>query len=199
MEKERKTVFLTAFSLLMYGLVSVLGHGPFAFFPINEIAFCIITIYFGISHYKFNKVSYSILIAYSIISLPTNQLFLSFFMHSEKMVSFCKSNSYEIIRWITHLLILSEIVHFYQKTAWKFQVYSLPISLCFWISGFYWKIYSFQVLGLLVFLGILYLYYKKTANDSEKYSKSLFYLWYFLIFLKLSSLFTMYLYDYSFD
>jgi hypothetical protein len=199
MERERKTVFLAALSLMMYGLVSVLGGGPFAFFPINEIIFIFIVIYFAALNFSKAKTSYLILLAFAGISLMYNQLFLNFFMDSEQMVVFYKNPLIQQLKIASYVLLLIEITQFYQKTNWKYHVYTLPLSLLCIGLGVYINLYLFQTLGLLIFIGTLYFYYKNTANESEIYPKSLFYIWYFYTFLKLSSLLTMYLYDFNFD
>lgn len=199
MERERRTVFLAALSLMMYGLVSVLGGGPFAFFPVNEIIFIFIVIYFAALNFSKAKTSYMLLLVFAGISLIYNQLFLNFFMDSEEMVGFYKNPIIQQLKIASYFLLLAEITHFYFKTNWKHQVYTLPLSILFIGFGVYFNLYLIQTLGLLIFIGTLYFYYKKTANESEIYSKSLFYIWYFYTFLKLSSLLTMYLYDFRFD
>ncbi len=199
MERERRTVFLAALSLMMYGLVSALGGGPFAFFPINEIIFIFIVIYFAALNFSKAKTSYLLLLAFAGISLIYNQLFLNFFMDSEQMLVFYKDPMIQQLKIASYVLLLIEITQFYQKTNWKHHVYTLPLSLLCIGFGVYFNLYLFQTLGLLIFIGTLYFYYRKTANESEIYPKSLFYIWYFYTFLKLSSLLTMYLYDFRFD
>jgi hypothetical protein len=190
MERERRTVFLAALSLLMYGLVSALGGGPFAFFPLNEIIFIFMVIYFTALNFSKAKTSYLILLSFALLSLIYNHLFLNFFMNSEQMVGFYENPLILKLKIASYCLLLIEIVRFYQKTAWKFHVYTMPLSLLSIGFGVYFNLYLFQTLGLLTFLGTLYFYYRKTANESEIYPKSLFYIWYFYTFLKLSSLFT---------
>jgi hypothetical protein len=199
MERERRTVFLAALSLLMYGLVSALGGGPFAFFPINEIIFISIVIYISALNFSKAKTSYFILLVFAGISLIYNHLFLNFFMNSEQMVGFYENPIMVRLKIASCSLLLIEIIRFYQKTAWKFHVYTMPLALFSIGFGAYFNLYLFQTLGLLIFIVTLYFYYRKTANESETYPKSLFYIWYFYTFLKLTSLFTMYLYDFRFD
>jgi hypothetical protein len=199
MERERRTVFLAALSLMMYGLVSALGGGPFAFFPVNEIIFIFIVIYFAALNFSKSKTSYLLFLAFAGISLIYNQLFLNFFMNSEEMVGFYKNPLILKLKIASYSLLLIEIVRFYQKTRWKYHVYTLPLALLCLISGVYLKLFTLQTLGLLIFIGTLYFYYRKTEDESEIYPKSLFYIWYFYTFLKLSSLLTMYLYDFRFD
>jgi hypothetical protein len=199
MERERRTVFLAALSLMMYGLVSALGGGPFAFFPVNEIIFIFIVIYFAALNFSKSKTSYLLFLAFAGISLIYNQLFLNFFMNSEEMVGFYKNPLILKLKIASYSLLLIEIVRFYQKTRWKYHVYTLPLALLCLISGVYVKLFTLQTLGLLIFIGTLYFYYRKTEDESEIYPKSLFYIWYFYTFLKLSSLLTMYLYDFRFD
>jgi hypothetical protein len=199
MERERRTVFLAALSLMMYGLVSALGGGPFAFFPVNEIIFIFIVIYFAALNFSKSKTSYLLFLAFAGISLIYNQLFLNFFINSEEMVGFYKNPLILKLKIASYSLLLIEIVRFYQKTRWKYHVYTLPLALLCLISGVYLKLFTLQTLGLLIFIGTLYFYYRKTEDESEIYPKSLFYIWYFYTFLKLSSLLTMYLYDFRFD
>jgi hypothetical protein len=199
MERERRTVFLAALSLLMYGLVSALGGGPFAFFPINEIIFISIVIYIATLNFYKSKTSYFILLVFAGISLIYNHLFLNFFMNSEQMVGFYENPIMVRLKIASYSLLLIEIIRFYQKTAWEFHVYTMPLALFSIGFGAYFNLYLFQTLGLLIFIVTLYFYYQKTANESETYPKSLFYIWYFYTFLKLTSLFTMYLYDFRFD
>jgi hypothetical protein len=199
MERERRTVFLAALSLLMYGLVSALGGGPFAFFPINEIIFIAIVIYIAALNFSKAKTSYEVLLGFAGISLIYNHLFLNFFMNSEQMVGFYENPIVMRLKIASYSLLLIEIIRFYQKTAWKFHVYTMPLALISIGFGAYFNLYLFQTLGLLIFIGTLYFYYRKTRNESETYPKSLFYIWYFYTFLKLTSLFTMYLYDFRLD
>jgi hypothetical protein len=156
-------------------------------------------IYFAALNFSKAKTSYLILLAFAGISLMYNQLFLNFFMDSEQMVVFYKNPLIQQLKIASYVLLLIEITQFYQKTNWKYHVYTLPLSLLCIGLGVYINLYLFQTLGLLIFIGTLYFYYKNTANESEIYPKSLFYIWYFYTFLKLSSLLTMYLYDFNFD
>lgn len=197
MERERRTVFLAALSLMIYGFVSVLGGGPFAFFPVNEIVFIFVVIYFAALNFSKAKTSYLLLLGFAGISLLYNQLFLNFFLDSAQMVSFYENSNVAKLKITSYILLLVEITRFYKKTEWKYLIYTLPLSLLCIGFGVYFKLYLFQTLGLLLFIGTLYFYYKKTANESEIYPKSLFYIWYLYTFLKLSSLFTMYLYDFK--
>jgi hypothetical protein len=179
--------------------VSALGGGPFAFFPVNEIIFIFIVIYFAALNFSKSKTSYLLFLAFAGISLIYNQLFLNFFINSEEMVGFYKNPLILKLKIASYSLLLIEIVRFYQKTRWKYHVYTLPLALLCLISGVYLKLFTLQTLGLLIFIGTLYFYYRKTEDESEIYPKSLFYIWYFYTFLKLSSLLTMYLYDFRFD
>ena len=158
-----------------------------------------IVIYIAFLNFTKSKISYILFLAFSGLSLIYNQLFLNFFMDSEAMIGFYNNSIVSFLKTASYLLLLVEIVRFYKLTGWKHWVFTMPLILLLMGIGVYFQIYLFQSIGLLIFIGTLYFYYKKTNNEVEIYPKSLFYIWYFYTFLKLSNLFTMYLYDYKFD
>ena len=195
MERERRTVALAALSLLMYGSVSFLGSGPFAFFPVNELAFFAIVVYFSVFNFKSAKVSYSLMLLFGALDLLNNQIFLSLFMDNEKIGAFYDNPAFLFLRLAAYALMLFEITRFYVLTKWKIAALTYPVVFIAIVAGVAFQVYSFQTFGLVVFVGMMYYNYKKKCEETEVYSKSLFYLWYFLAFLKLTTLLTIYLYD----
>lgn len=190
---------LAALTLLMYGMVSFLGQGPFAFFPVNELVFFVLVVYFALTHFKSAKVSYALLLSLACVDLLNNQLFLGFFLDNEQIQAFYDHPLYKYVRMVSYALILAEITRFYIQSKWKFAMYLYPLMVIPIVAGVLLKVYLFQVLGLTLFVGMLHFYYKKHETEPESYHKSIFHLWYFLTFLKLSSLLTMYLYDLRFE
>ena len=199
METESKTVLLAALTLITYGLVSFLGGGPFAFFPINEVVFAGIVLYFSFSHFKSAPAGYVLLASFGLLGLLNNQLFLSFFMDYEDTQLFHENALVKILKPGIYLLLLVEITRFYYLSTWRTAVYTYPVVLAGIIAGVWYNTHLFLVFGLLVFAVTLQYVYRKRPELAIRYPKSLFYLWLLLAFLKLSTLLTIYLYDLDID
>ncbi len=195
MERERRTVSLAAISLLMYGFVSVMGNGPFAFFPVNELVFFGIVVYFSFFNFKVAKVSYLVMLLLGAMDLLNNQIFLSFFMDNEQLGQFYSTEWLRYVRLGAYVLILAEITRFFVLTKWKIFAFVYPLVLIAVIAGVLLQLYVLQTAGLVIFVALLYYAWRKQLEGIAVYSKSLFYLWYFLTFLKLTTLLTIYLYD----
>lgn len=194
---ERKTVQLAIVSLIMYGIVSLTSGGPFAFFPINELVFFGVVSYFATLNFKQAKTSYLLFLTFSGLGLLKSQLFLGFFMSNIQITDFLNNSAIKYIPYVIFALMLLEMLRFFFLT--KSNVLIFPLILSIFIFGTYVNTYTFQVLSILLFF-IYLTYYLKTKKESDPiYSKSLYYLWFLILFLKLSTLFSMYLYDFEMD
>lgn len=203
MERERRTVLLAAVSLLMYGLVSTLNEGPFAFFPANELVFFGIAVYFSFFNFRYAQVSYALMLSMGAIDLLNSQIFLSIFMDNSQLASFYYSPWLPYVRLGAYALMVVEITRFYVLTKWKVYAFTYPIVLLSIVAGVLTGVtrynYLLQCIGLVLFVGMMHYAYKKNKEGIAVYSKSLFYLWYLLAFLKLTMLLTIYLYDLKFE
>lgn len=194
---EKKTIQLSILSLIMYGIISLLTGGPFAFFPINELVFFGVVSYFATSNFKQAKVSYLLFLIFAGLGLLKNQLFLGFFMTNLQITDFLNNPTVKYIPYLIFAFMLLEMLRFFFIT--KSNVFIFPVILSIFIFGTYINTYTFQVLSLLLFF-IFVTYYFKTKKESDpSYSKSLYLLWFLILFLKLSTLFSMYLYDFEMD
>lgn len=195
MERERRTVSLTVITLLMYGVVSMLGKGPFAFFPVNEPVFFLVAVYFAIFNFRSARLSYVLMLAIALLGLANNQLVLGLWMDNEKMEAYFRHPSLHYASLASGLLMLLEITRFYFLTRWKVFAFSFPFAVTSIVAGMLFGSLLFVTLGLMIFTGALYYGYERKYEGIAIYSKSLFYLWYLLAFLKLTTLLTMSLYS----
>lgn len=195
MEKEKTTIRLTIVTLLMYGVVSWMGDGPFAFFPVNEIVFLIITAYFTFLNYKKASTGYIVMLAFGIFSLAGSQFFLSFILNNEQIFHFFDFKFHFLFRLFAAGLLIFEIIRFFLVTRWSATAYILPLIFAFIVAGSWLELLTFYCLGLVLFGIVLVLFYRKDGNTTPEYPKSLAYLWWLLIFLNLTKLLTIYLYD----
>lgn len=196
-QREKKTVQLSIISLIMYGIINLINGGPFAFFPINELVFFGVTVYFSFLHYKENKISYLLFLLFSGLALMKNQLFLGFFMSNQQVNDFLNLPVINYLPWMIFAIIWIEIFHFFRLT--KKKIVFFPIIISIFIFGTYFNAFTFQVLALHLFFILLVFYFKNQKETSISYSKSLYFLWFLFLFLKLSTLFSMYLYRFELD
>ena len=194
---EKKTIRLSIVSLIMYGIVSLTSGGPFAFFPINEIVFFIVVSYFAISNFKKSRVSYLLFLSFSAIALLKNQLFLGIFMSNIEITNFLDQPVIQLLPYLSLTVMLVEMLRFFILT--KKNIFIYPIILIIFIFGTYFSIHTFQSFSLLLFFIILTFHFKSQKETINSYSKSLYFLWFLLLFLKLSTLFSMYLYGFEMD
>lgn len=198
MERERRTVLLAMVTLLMYGLVSFLGNGPFAFFPVNEIVFLLIALYFSFFNFKSAQGSYVLLLLLGLLDLSNNFLFLSFFMDNEQLQAYYANDAVTYVRIMPPVIAAIEITRFYWLTKWKVLPFMFPFAVTSIIAGVLFGSLMFITLGLVLFSGTLYYAYRQNLEAVAIYSKSLFYLFFLFTFLKLTALLTMSLYDLKF-
>lgn len=204
-EKERKTVFLATLTLLMYAFISFTGNGPLAFFPINEVAFFIVTVYFlirSIPHFKLHPRwtwSFVLFGIASVLSLLQSQLFMSFVFREETFQQLVSGPLFDINRLLIYGVFLIEVGRISWMSSWKWKNFLFPIVFLLFAAAVYFTNFECRVIGLLVVTAFLQLDYKKSKDFVQAYPRSMFYLWAFYTFLNLSYLLTMYLYDLRFE
>lgn len=181
----------------MYGIINLINGGPFAFFPINELVFFVVTVYFAFLNFKKNKLSYSLMILFSGLALMKNQFFLGFLMSNEQVTLFLNHRVLSYFPIVIWTLMLGEILHFFILT--KKNTFIFPIILSIFIVGIIFNVFTFQSLALLIFFTLMTFHYKNQGKTTHPYSKSLYCLWFLFLFLKLSTLFSMYLYGFDLD
>ena len=196
-QREIKTVQLSIISLIMYGIINLINGGPFAFFPINELVFFGVTVYFSFHHFKESKISYLLFLLFAALALLENQLFLGFFMSNQQVNDFLNLPVIKYLPWMIFAIIWIEIFHFFRLTKKKIAFF--PIILSIFIFGTYLNAFTFQVLALLLFFILLHFHFKNHQENQTSYPKSLYFLWMLFLFLKLSTLFSMYLYGFELD
>lgn len=181
----------------MYGIVNLINGGPFAFFPINEIVFFLVVSYFSFLNFKNEKAAYLLFLLIAILGILKNQLFLGIFMSNLGISEFLNHALVKYIPFFISTLILFEISRFFLLT--KSKLYFFPIIIPIYCIGAYFDVHSFQTFAVLLFFIVLTLYFKKEYHYHEKYSKSLYFLWALYLFLKASTLFSMYLYGFEME
>ena len=179
----------------MYGAISLTTGGPFAFFPINELVLFGVVSYFAFFNFKKAPSGYLLFLLISVLGLIQNQLFLGIFFSNLQITNFLNSDSIHFLPGFTSILILLEISRFFFLT--KSKIYFFPIIALIFCFGAYFNIHSFQSFAILLFFIILIFYFRKEKQNNHKYHKSLYYIWFLFLFLKLSTLFSMYLYDFD--
>lgn len=199
MEKERNTVVLAALTLLVYGMVSFLGHGPFAFFPINEVVFAGIALYFSFMYFKSAKTGYGLIVAFALLSLLNSQLLLGFFMDYADSQAFHENPLVKTLKPVAYVFLLIEISRFCYLVKGRLAYGLGSVILISMIAGVWYNIHLFLTSGLLLFAVLIHLTYKKRPEVKDLYPKPLFYLWLLLAFLKNTTLLTIYLYDLMID
>lgn len=204
-EKERKTVFLAALTLLMYAFISYTGNGPLAFFPINEVAFFCVTMYFltrSIPHFKLHPAmawSFVLFGIASILSLAQSQLFMSFVFREETFQQLVSGPLLDVNRLLIYGIFLIEVGRISWMSSWKWKKLLFPVVFLLFAAAVYFTNYACRVIGLLVVTAFLQFDFKKTKDTVQAYPRSMFYLWAFYTFLNLTYLLTMYLYDLRFE
>ncbi len=196
-QREKRTLQLSIVSMIMYGIVSLTSGGPFAFFPINELMFFGVVSYFVFFNFKKSKISYLLFILFSGLALLRNQLFLGFFISNLQISNFLNQPIIRFLPYAIFSLMLIEMLRFFIQTKWKIAAF--PIIIAFFIVGTYFNIYTFQTLSLLLFVFIGGFYFQRHQEGDLRYSKSLYFLWILILFLKLSTLLSMYLYGFDID
>lgn len=194
---ERKTIQLAIVSMIMYGIVSLMSGGPFAFFPINELVFFGVVSYFAFLNFKNSKVSYLLFLSIAALGLLLNQLFLGFFMSNLQISEFLNNPVIKYVPYLVLTLVLIEMLRFFLLSK-KFT-FVFPIIVSIFLFGTYLSAYTFQVFALLLFVVFVTIHFKTARESTVLYSKSLYILWILLLFLKLSTLFSMYLYGFDME
>lgn len=204
-ENERKTVLLATLTLLMYAFISFSGNGPLAFFPINELAFFCVTVYFlfrAIPHFKlYPNLGWSFLVfgAVSLLSLLQSQLFMSFVLNEEAFQKLVDGPLLDVNRLVIYSLLLLEVGRISWLSVWKWKYFLVPVVFLLFVAAIYFTNFECRVLGLLVVTAFLQISYRFNEETAKAYPHSLFYLWVFYTFLNLTYLLTMYLYDLRFE
>lgn len=204
-EKERKTVFLAVLTLLMYAFISYTGNGPLAFFPINEVAFFFVTVFFFVRAIKYFKLypqmawSFALFGIASVLSLFQNQLFMSFVFREETFQQLVSGPLLDVNRLLIYGVFLIEVGRISWMSSWKWKFFLFPIVFLLFAAAVYFTNYECRVIGLLVVTAFLQFDFKKTQDIVQAYPRSMFYLWAFYTFLNLTYLLTMYLYDLRFE
>ena len=124
-------------------------------------------------------------------------MFLGILMSNIQITDFLNKPTIQFLPYISYTLMLAEALRFFIIT--KKNVFVFPIILSVFVFGTYFNSHTFQSISLLLFFIFMTLQFKSQQENDHSYSKSLYFLWFLLLFLKLSTLFSMYLYGFEMD
>lgn len=86
MTKEVKAIVQAVLTVFIYGLTSFLTLGQSIFpFPLNQIIFLIVVIYFAVLHFQKSPYTISIILISSVFSLLSSEFYWEIALNSEQM------------------------------------------------------------------------------------------------------------------
>ena len=167
MEKEKKAVFLTILTLIMYGIVNVMLGGPFAFFPINEIVFFLLVVFFAVRNFNRAPFSYIFFLLASLFDLVSNQFFSEILIGHQKLIFFLDTRDRYLFNLIAYFFLLAEMFHSFKRMDVKKNWIAFPfITGTFLLYAGFQKL-TFAVSGMALYLLCLLLFYKKQENAEK--------------------------------
>lgn len=159
MTKEGKIITKAVLTICVYGLTSFLTFGQSIFpFPLNEIIFLIVSIYFATLHLKKNPYTVTVILLSSLLSLLSSEFYWEIVLNTKQMTYISENNiplkfglSYNLFLTIWMFLTFSPI------ESIKIKLLGI-ITILLQIVGFYFDlpIYSLLSLALLFIYSILY-------------------------------------------
>jgi hypothetical protein len=148
MTRERKSVFLTILTLVVYAGIQWLENGLFLFpFPLFEPLFLIICIQFSFWNWKEDRLQTIALLVFSIFNLLSTQFFWSLVYDPESMEKLTNGFALDIYKILRFLFLLIWVTVYLLRTqqAYKLPFYIFNIALI--ISTLITNIQIFEILA----------------------------------------------------
>lgn len=177
MTKEGKAVTTASLIVFLYGLTSFLQFKQFIFpFPLNEIIFFIVILYFTKIHYKESPLTCLLIFLTALCNVLSSEVYWNIFLSTETMLWLSNSIITDIFKLLYQVgIIIWMIVTFIQtgSSENKYYLGLIPISLL--ITG------NFYLNMLVGFSSILFLFIYSIIKIRES---PLLYLWILLFILE---------------
>lgn len=194
MDREKRTVAITALCCLMYGLFSFPQYHVFIFpTPIHEILFLGIVVYFAALHFKDAKMDYTAMIALAISHIFAKEYNWDLFLGPEKMAALSKSLVTDRFQLLFYALVLLGMIRFYVVNRLLKYAWSAVLSVGFYVWGIVEQHPLLFFAGLVIFMLTQGLLYWKKPELVAQSSKSIYYLWFLLAFFTALNLSNFYL------
>lgn len=161
MKREQRAVFLAILTWLIYGFSVLLDKNRLIFpFPLNEIAFLIVTIYLLRIQWRTANFQKWIVLSVALFQLISTQFYWTFFLNSEWLEQLTKSVLLDFLRIIYFLSVF--IWLFYSLFGLNIK-FKLPILFLLFFSLFFAFYHHLLWLESLTFLVVGFMgYLKKT-------------------------------------
>lgn len=135
MNREQKTIAVSILTVFLLGLSNYMQKGSFIFtFPINELLFLTVSIYFAWFNFRENKSIYVLVLALALAELLSEQYNLEFILNTDQLRFY---DTYGIGDWfklLAQFLLTIIAFLFLKNTGWKyyplwFLLFLAPIVL----------------------------------------------------------------------
>jgi hypothetical protein len=132
MTKEGKTIVLALLTVFVFALMTFIDHEQVIFpFPLNEVIFLIVLVYFIKLHSGSHKLYLSLVGITGFFQLLSSEFYWSIFLTSEQMLVFSESIATDVFQLVALVGMLSWILlSFMQFDKWFYRLIALlPVSL----------------------------------------------------------------------
>lgn len=180
MTKEGKTITQAILTVFIYGLGSFLNLGQSIFpFPLNQIIFLIVAIYFATIHFKNSPYTVSLILFTSSLSLLSSEFYWEIALNSQQM-TYISENEIPLKFGFFYQLFLSfwMIITFFQNESKKIKILGI-IPLVFQFISIYFELPIYGIAALLT----LFIYSILQVKHNP-----LLYLWILLFILECTKL-----------
>lgn len=151
MTKEGKAVSKAVLTVSIYALTSYFSLGKSIFpFPLNELIFFVVTIYFARLHFKGKPLQVSITLLVGLLGMLSSEFYWEIIFDSEKM-TYISENAIPVKFELAYYLALIAwmVFTFAENQSEKIQFLSLlPIAIL--VTGVYYGIPLSEVAALLI-------------------------------------------------
>jgi hypothetical protein len=184
MDREEKTLAITALSCLIYGFASFSEHGVFVFLtPLHEILFLAITLFFAAYDFRTFKAAYTGMLILALSNLASKEYNWGYVLDQETMVILSESFITDIFQLVFYACVLTGMVRFFVlNRLWKYA-WSGILSVGIYLWGVIVQQPLPFLVGLLIFVVTQGLLFRLKPEFVTRSSKSIYYLWFLLAFL----------------
>lgn len=124
MTREGKTVTIAGLTVFMFALTGVFEHKVVIFpFPLNEIIFLIVAIFFSTLHFKIQPYTSILVIVVGLLNIFSSEFYWQLFLGPEDMVKLSQGITTDLFKISYHLGLIAWMI----LTAIKNK--SIPIRL----------------------------------------------------------------------
>ena len=180
MTLEGKAVSRAVLTVFIYALTSFFSLGESIFpFPLNEIIFFIVAIYFSTIHFKKHPFYLTIILLTGFIGMFSSEFYWELILNSDTMMSISEQEIPSKFKLAYQIgLIIWMILTFLQHPVIKIQLLGLiPVSLI--LTGIFVQLPLYEILGL----GCMFIYSILNIKQNP-----LLYLWILLFILECTKL-----------